>query len=286
MSPSAPPPPLVARRGRLLVAGGIYGNWQAFCQLRAIASSYGIGFENWIITGDLAAYCANGAEVAAFCREHLHGKSIIVRGNCERALAEGLDDCACGFTPGSHCHALSAAWYRHATATVSDSLKAWMGALPPQVLLNWNGKQYAVIHAAADADNTFVFASTPAAEKAEQIATLAVSGGVICGHSGIPFTQRVGGVVWHNSGAVGMPANDGTPRVWCAIWDEADDVSDDGFPRIHHYPFDYDHAAAAAAMQDAGLPADYQATLSTGIWPSDSVLPTAEKQKQAHPLQL
>ena len=36
--------------------------------------------------------------------------------------------------------------------------------------------------------------------------------GVIGGHCGLPFTKVVGDRLWHNPGAIGMPANDGTPR--------------------------------------------------------------------------
>ena len=35
---------------------------------------------------------------------------------------------------------------------------------------------------------------------------------IIGGHSGLPFTQTLGSRLWHNPGAIGMPANDGTPR--------------------------------------------------------------------------
>src|SRR3546814_2069829 len=35
--------------------------------------------------------------------------------------------------------------------------------------------------------------------------------------SGLPFTELVDGRLWHNAGAIGLPANDGTPRVWYSI---------------------------------------------------------------------
>lgn len=280
--------PQVSRRGRLLIAGGVYGNWQAFAHLLTIAQTHNIADDNIILTGDLLAYCADGAKVAAHVRQHLASKAIIIRGNCERALAEQLDDCACGFAPDSLCKTLSEAWYEHAKETIDDETKAWMGRLPPRVNLNYAGKQFAIIHGGADADNTFIFASTP--DKAAHVKKLASDSGdeidgVICGHCGIPFTEVIGdNKLWHNSGAVGMPANDGTSRVWCSIWDEAKDGKD-GI-KIHHHPFEYDYNNTIAAMQAAGLPSAYQKTLANGIFPSDSILPEAEKQQQGQPLAL
>jgi hypothetical protein len=41
---------------------------------------------------------------------------------------------------------------------------------------------------------------------------------------------------------------------------------------------DYDHAAAAAAMRRAGLSEGYATALCSGRWPSEDVLPPAERQ--------
>src|SRR4029077_11026489 len=115
-----------------------------------------------------------------------------------------------------------------------------------------------------------VFASTAGAAKRAEL-DLADAHGVIGGHCGLPFTQTIDGKLWHNAGVVGMPAHDGTPRVWFSVLTPADDGL-----RIEHRPLAYDPAAAAAAMDRAGLPPDYREALATGIWPSCDVLPYRE----------
>src|SRR6516225_7975614 len=40
---------------------------------------------------------------------------------------------------------------------------------------------------------------------------------IIAGHCGLPFTQKVAHRLWHNAGAIGLPANDGTPRTWYSV---------------------------------------------------------------------
>jgi hypothetical protein len=76
-----------------------------------------------------------------------------------------------------------------------------------------------------------------------------------------------------------MPADDGTPRIWFAVL-----TPGDWGLGVEILPLNYDHAAAAAAMRAAGLPAGYAAALGSGIWPSCDVLPAAEQARRGHAL--
>src|SRR5262249_35694190 len=87
----------------------------------------------------------------------------------------------------------------------------------------------------------------------------------------LPFTQTIDGRLWHNAGVIGMPAHDGTPRVWFSVL-----TPTDGGLTIEHRALAYDHAAAADAMTRAVLPGDYREALASGIWPSCDVLPYRE----------
>lgn len=257
----------------LLSFGGVYGNVQALRALTAAVSDNDI----MVCAGDLAAYCADGAAVCRMMREKFSAAAT-VRGNCERALAADEDECGCGFAPGSACDRLSAGWYARARESIPPADKKWMGELPPRVFLQFGGRKIAVLHADAESDNRFIFASTPLAEKRAILESLAADA-VIAGHSGIPFTQEIDGKIWHNSGALGMPANDGTPRVWYSRWTRAP-----GGIRITHRALEYDFAAAQEAMLAAGLSEEYRAALQSGIWPSDDILPPAERAQQGKPL--
>jgi hypothetical protein len=146
-----------------------------------------------------------------------------------------------------------------------------MGRLPRRLDVALAGRRLAVIHGGVERINQFVFASTPAGEKRRQIDAAGVDG-VIAGHSGIPFTQVIGGRLWHNAGAIGMPANDGTPRVWYSVL-----TPRGGSIHVAHHALDYDHASAAATMRARSYPSAYAAALATGLWPSCDVLPPAER---------
>ncbi|MGU9951700.1 MAG: metallophosphoesterase family protein [Gammaproteobacteria bacterium WSBS_2016_MAG_OTU1] len=260
----------------MLVFGGVYGNAQALHAL--METVHWKAAEAIVCTGDVAAYCADGAAVCDLLRQQSH--IIIVRGNCERSVGDDEDDCGCGFDKGTTCDLLSVAWHQHAKNTIATNAKIWMRDLPKQQLIQFGGKRLGIVHADAFSDNCFVFASTELDKKLAVMRELQADG-IIAGHSGIPFTQNIDGGVWHNSGALGMPANDGTPRVWYSVWT----VQEDGI-LITHYPLQYDIAAAQEAMKHAALPDEYRLSLQSGIWPSDSVLPQQERKQQGESLTL
>jgi uncharacterized Fe-S cluster-containing radical SAM superfamily protein len=125
-----------------------------------------------------------------------------------------------------------------------------------------------------------VFASTPDRVKALDLALSGVNG-IIAGHCGLPFTQVIEGRLWHNPGVIGMPANDGTPRVWFSV------LTPGAEPRtlaVEHLALAYDHGTAATKMRAAGLPEGYADALTSGLWPSCDVLPSQEAQAQGVPL--
>lgn len=267
MGDIAPPllslaPPL-SLDGPVLVFGGCYSNLEATVALRREAEWLGIAPSNTICTGDVVAYCADPvATVDLVCDWGIH----VVMGNCEESLGWSKDDCGCGFEEGTACEALSVDWYGYSNRLLGDEARGWMRGLPRRLDVQIGARRLAVIHGAVDLVNGFVFASTPWAEKTRQI-SLSGCDGVIGGHSGIPFTEARDGRLWHNSGALGMPANDGTRRVWYSLFMP----SRDGI-EVSLHPLDYDSSTAARKMRERGLPAGYADALESGLWPSCDVL--------------
>ncbi len=268
--PDAPPPP-----GTWLLFGGPYSNLQATRAVLDRGAALGIPPERILCTGDVAAYCADPAAVAAL----LHASGVhVLRGNCEERLAAGADDCGCGFTPGSSCDRLSAGWYAHALSRLDPPHRLWMRELPPTLRLACGPRTLLALHGAPGATARFVFASEPDAALSALL-DAAGADGVVGGHCGLPFTRLPGGRAWHNPGVVGMPANDGTPRTWFSLLE----------PHPHalvfrHRALRYDHAAAAAAMRRDGMAGDYARTLEHGLWPSLDVLPPAERARTGQPI--
>jgi predicted phosphodiesterase len=259
----------------LLVFGGPYSNLQAMTALLDRARALGIPPSRMICTGDVVAYCADAAATLDLV---MRAGIATVMGNCEESLAQGAEDCGCGFAEGTACDLLSRTWFGHASRQMEPRHRAWMAALPRQIEVLLGGRRLAAIHGGASQVNRFLFAS---AEEAVLRAEIAATGadGVLAGHCGLPFTRLVGNALWHNAGAIGMPADDGTPRAWFSLLvPQADGL------RVMHHALDYDHAAAAAAMRAAGLAEGYAAALSSGHWPSQEVLPPAERRVRGRPV--
>jgi uncharacterized radical SAM superfamily Fe-S cluster-containing enzyme len=251
----------------LLVFGGPYSNLEALQAMIAEIRRRSIPPQRVICTGDVVAYGADAAATASLMRDF--GCHVIM-GNCEESLAASAADCGCSFPEGSACQRLASDWFTYAAREMTSDLRSWMSALPRQIYLEIGSTRLVVVHGGVASINQFIFASTAAAVKAQELNEAAVDG-IIAGHCGIPFTQIIGGRLWHNAGAIGMPANDGTPRVWYSVLHARD-----GTISVEHCSLRYDHEAAARKMRHAGLPEGYAAALESGLWPSCDVLPVNE----------
>jgi uncharacterized radical SAM superfamily Fe-S cluster-containing enzyme len=266
--------PLIRLDAPVAIFGGCYSNFEATFTLIQLMERLGIPASHRICTGDIVAYGADGEACVGLVR---NTADHVVMGNCEESLAAAKPDCGCGFPEGSACQRLSSAWFAHADRQISPESRKWMATLPRRIDLQIGGARLAVVHGGTQQINQFIFASTSTKTKVLQFDQAEVDG-VIGGHCGLPFSQSVAGRLWHNSGAVGMPANDGTRRVWFSIITPVDRGLE-----IQHRAINYDHAAAAAKMRTAGLPNEYAMTLETGLWPNCDILPATEIRERGVP---
>ncbi len=250
--------------GPMLLFGGPYSNLQAVEALKDEARQLEIPAERMICTGDVVAYCADAEATVQAVRTL---GCTVVAGNCEKQLAEGSEDCACGFDDNSQCSRLARGWYPRALAQVSDDSREWMASCPDIAVFTKGGRRYAVIHGGATDISRFIWPVSDEAVFTEELK--AVEGlvgavdGIIAGHSGIPFVHSIGQRQWINAGAIGMPCNNGSPDTSFVVLDDE--------PRIHRLTYDFN--TARQTMENAGLTQGYNEALSTGFWPSEDTLP-------------
>ena len=271
------PQDLGTRSGRLLVFGGPYSNLQALEALKKIAEQLQIPAGNIVCTGDIVGYCAQPEAAVQFVKDW--GVQAI-QGNVEQNIIRGEDDCGCNFAEGSRCDLLSRAWFPYAVRSLSAGSVAWLSTLPLQLSFRYAGKAVAVLHGAATGIADFVFASTPWSVKETSFAATGAEV-ILAGHAGLPFADEHAGHCWLNAGVVGMPANDGTPRVWYLLLDDTN-----GQFSYTFHAFTYDNGKAHQLMQANGLPDSYAQTLLTGIWDNCEILPEAEKVLQGRAITL
>jgi predicted phosphodiesterase len=260
----------------LLAFGGPYSNLEATLAVLQEAKRLGIPDHRIVCTGDIVAYGADPLATVELIR--LSGIQVVM-GNCEESLGFEAGDCGCGFVEGSECDRLSAAWYAHASRELDSGSCAWMRSLPRSIEISLGRRRVKAVHGSPSAINRFIFASTPQAAKAQEI-DFAGCDGIIAGHCGLPFTQIIADRLWHNPGAVGMPANDGTPRVWFSVL-----TPQSNGVRIEHRSLDYDYQTAAVKIRRAKLPEPYARALATGRWPSCEILPKEELAASGKPIE-
>lgn len=261
----------------LLICGGAYSNLEALTALFDAAEKLHIPPERIIHTGDVVAYCADPVASSELLRSS--GAPAIL-GNVEESLFSEAEDCGCGFEEGTACDTLSAQWYTYANRRIAPELRAWMRSLPHHITFMCGERRVRVVHGCVTSINTFFFESleTQTYEAEFQLADADI---IIAGHTGLPFTRHFsGGRVWHNSGALGLPANDGTPRVWYSV---ATPSTRTGLS-FAHMSLDYDYGSASRKMRDADLPSVYADALESGLWPNVDWLPETEQRNSDVPI--
>lgn len=259
------------KTGKMLLFGGVYSNLQALETLISIAEREKIDPSNCICTGDIVGYCAQPEETIQ--RFKKWGANSIA-GNVEFQLAHDKEDCGCDFETGGRCDIFSKMWYPYAKNQLSTNSMEWIAELPDYLTFTYGEKTIMVVHGSYGNISKYIFKSTPLAKKESQFKDTA-SDIIIAGHCGLPFSNISQNGVWLNPGVIGMPANDGTPRVWYMILDDSN-----GCLEYTHHHFQYDYRTTQQLMLDNGLPKSYADTLSTGIWDNMEILPESEKKQK------
>ena len=261
---------------RLLIFGGPYGNLTATRAIYEKAQQLQLAASQVICTGDLVAYCAEPQQTVDLIRDW---GIAVVMGNCEESLGLNQPDCGCGFDPESVCSALSATWFEYASQHTDLDSREWMIQLPRCIDFEIRSYRFKVVHGSVSNISQFVFPSTSAQLKQQQITDANVEV-VIGGHSGIPFGQKLGGKLWLNAGVIGLPANDGSSDGWYMLLDQ-----DEGAWQASWHRLSYDAATSQRSTRVAGM-GEYARALGTGLWPSMDMLPAVERAQQGKRLQL
>ena len=196
--------------------------------------------------GDLVGYGPRPNEV---CRLIEQRGIPTIYGNYDYAIGRDLEDCGCAYRDqhDRDLGQLSVAW----TLQHSDrQSKDFMRALPFDLRFELGGRRVRLVHGSPRRVNEYLFADKPA-RTFERIAAGADCDVLVFGHTHQPWVAEYGGVLFVNCGSVGKP-KDGDPRAAFAVLElEADAVVAD-IERV-----EYDVAAVAREVEDAGLPGEY-----------------------------
>jgi len=251
------------------VFGGVYSN--SFALEEAIADARNRGAEALYCLGDVGAFGPHPDRAAAL----LKSEGIpVVRGNYDDSIAQGLDDCQCGYTDprDNHYARLS---YQYTLRNTSLEHREWMADFPTEIRFRLGDFEVLACHGSPRQTNEFLWESTTPTHFLEKLGRDYRADVILGTHTGIPWKRQWAGSGWYvNVGALGRPPNDGSPQVRYAMIEATGTEL-----AVEFVDLSYDHGALAAEMRAEALPEEFVETVLTGWWTTClEVLPAKERQ--------
>ncbi len=226
---------------RLATFSDVHGNRHA---LQAVLDDIDAQHPDQVFClGDLVGYGAYPNEVIRL----VHERGIpSIRGNYDDGVGFDKDDCGCAYTDPEmkRLGDVSLHWTRD---QVIAENKAILRSFVPSIRLEAEGKRLLLVHGSPRKINEYLYESRPL-HSLERIAQMAEADVLVFGHTHLPYTKQVAGVLFVNDGSVGKP-KDGDVRAAYALLDFQASRVTATIRRVA-----YDVAAAAAAVRESGLP--------------------------------
>jgi putative phosphoesterase len=184
---------------KLAVFSDIHANFPAFSA--ALRSAEKGGAEQFVVAGDLIGRGPHPVEVVRLLKELDYPA---IRGNMERRLLLLREQKKRKKADQYKAH------FKWTAQRLRKAEWEYLESLPAELKLNIEGHEILMVHGSPLSDKDSIYPSiTPEGLRSkigEQHPDI-----LICGHTHIPFTKRVSGVLVINAGAVGTSV-DGDPR--------------------------------------------------------------------------
>jgi diadenosine tetraphosphatase ApaH/serine/threonine PP2A family protein phosphatase len=256
---------------RLAFFGGVYSNSRALAAAARDARAWGADARYAL--GDFGAFGPHPDRVFPILQDE---RIEAIQGNYEEALAEGAEDCRCGYTDPRDNH-FAAISYAYTAAKTSPEWKRWMATLPKTRRLDVGGRSVLLVHGSPRRINEFLWESTSPVAFLEKMLADHAADVLVCTHTGLPWSRRLpSGRLVVNCGALGRPANDGRTEVWYARLA----FGGGGGVAVELVPVAYDHEAMARDMREERLPEEFVETIRTGWWTTClEILPARERAR-------
>ncbi len=140
---------------------------------------------------------------------------------------------------------------------LSEASRAYLASLPGEVRLAVEGANLLLTHG-SPASNEEPVLSTTSPVRLRELAVLAGTDAILCGHSHEPVKREVDGVWFINPGSVGRPG-DGDPRAGYAVLEFRKRAI-----KVTQFRLSYDIDGAVRAQREAGFPEAFAQMLIQG----------------------
>ena len=244
------------RYQKVALFGGVYNNHLALKQL--VKECAGIGVDAIFCLGDVGGFGPHPDRCFPFLRD---GKISTIAGNYDISLAQGREDCGCGYTDPRDNHFAQIS-YEYTFQRTSDTHKAWLATLPQTQRFYLGPMQILLCHGSPRQTNEFLWESTSPDHLLWKFTEDYNADVICCTHTGIKWHRHLAeGRHYLNVGVIGRPENDGGTHVWFTLLEHVN-----GQFRCGSSPLHYDHDQLAKEMEEENLPEEFMATIRTGWW--------------------
>lgn len=259
--PAAGEPKEIARYAapdarKLAVMGGSYGNVPSLTACLEHAKR--AGCDAFAFLGDATGCCGHSDETLALIRAHF---PFLVAGNYEQKAAARDEDCGCNYSndEDNHYGGIAHQW---AMQSLSDANRDWLGIWPDLAHLETPVGRILLCHGSPAQTNEFLYESTLDDERLLAWLDKHEAVGLICTHSGFPWTRDLGGGRFAaNCGVCGKPDHDHDAAVHYLTVDWSSGVPLPNIERV-----EYDHLAWADQLDAEGVDDVFTIPLRNGVW--------------------
>jgi putative phosphoesterase len=202
--------------------------------------------------GDLVGYAPFPNEVTARIRQE---QFPAVMGNYDDGVGFDRDECGCAYKEAldQELGQRSLEWTK---AHTTDENKAFLRTLVPEIRFDVEGTRVLLVHGSPRRMNEYLFEDR-ALSSFQRLARSSNADVIVFGHTHVPYTKDVEGVLFVNVGSVGKP-KDGDPRACYGVLDFAAQTS------VTFHRVTYDVASVAAAIRRSDLPDKFARDLELG----------------------
>ncbi|MCC6615699.1 MAG: metallophosphoesterase family protein [Anaerolineae bacterium] len=237
---------------RITIFGDIHANLHALMGVMADIERREL--PNLYCLGDLVGYGAFPNEVVAAIRA---GGIPTLMGNYDQGVGHDSDDCGCAYkTDVERARGeRSIAW---TNAHTDADHKRYLRDLPMTIPVALGDLKVLLVHGSPRRVNEYLYVDRPEAS-IERLLDQAEADVLVCGHTHLPYHRLLpSGRHVINAGSVGKP-KDGDPRAGYVV------LSADGRDlNVEFFRIDYDHEAAARAVEATILPREFADMLRAG----------------------
>ncbi|RJQ30433.1 MAG: metallophosphoesterase [Peptococcaceae bacterium] len=236
---------------KIAAISDIHGNLPALQAVLANIEKQGA--DRIFCAGDLVGYGPQPNEVIALLKEK---RIPVVMGNYDDAAGFERIVCGCDYQEERE-QLLGERSLNWTKENLAPKAKEFLQSLPFQLCVSVEALNLLVVHGSPRRLNEYLYEEFPESELIEMLAQNNADI-LVCGHTHLPYHRRPGDRHVINAGSAGRPKH-GDPDALYALLEITGAAV-----RVELRKVGYDYEAAAKAIEQSGLPAEFAVQLRTG----------------------